>query len=208
MYEWNNDRSEDASFAVSAGFVYRHLPTIQDAAIGILGNGRTLFVFPGSAPAQDLWEVNTRIVSKINASSGLIANLYAGNGQANGNDPRTINRYGFDVRAIHKKTKLMLFGRFNDWGPFDYHRDFNLTFPLQLIADASLEIGKPDWLLLPATRVGIRGTYRTLDKYSPRYMPTRTVDAGGNWVPDPNAIGFPNGNEWEVRTYVQINIGR
>ena len=208
MYEWNNDRTEDAAFAVSAGFVYRHLPTIQDAAIGILGNGRTLFVFPGSAPAQDLWEVNTRIVSKFNASSGLIANLYAGNGQANGNDPRTINRYGFDVRAIHKKTKLMLFGKFNDWGPFDYHRDFNLTFPLQLIADASLEIGKPDWLLLPATRIGVRGTYRTLDKYSPRYMPTRTIDAGGNWVPDPNAIGFPNGNEWEVRTYVQINIGR
>jgi hypothetical protein len=28
----------------------------------------------------------------------------------------------------------------------------------------------------------------------------------GQFVPDPNAIGFPNGNEWEFRTYVQINI--
>ncbi|HNU15493.1 MAG TPA: glycoside hydrolase family 2 TIM barrel-domain containing protein, partial [Chitinophagaceae bacterium] len=71
MYEWDNDRAEDAKFAVSADVVYRHLPTVQDAAIGILGNGRTTFVFPGSAPAQDLWEVNTRVVSKVNPNLGL-----------------------------------------------------------------------------------------------------------------------------------------
>ncbi|MCX6319768.1 MAG: glycosidase [Bacteroidetes bacterium] len=208
MYEWDNDRAEDAKFAVSAGFVYRHLPTIQDAAIGILGNGRTTFVFPGSAPAQNLWEANTRIVSKLNPSLGIIANLYAGNGQANGNDKRTINRYGFDIRTIYKHIKLTTIGKFNDWGPFDYHRDFNLTFPMQLIGDLSVEIGKPDWFILPGTRLGVRGTYRTLDQYSPRYSPVKTLDAAGNWVPDPTAIGFPDGNEWEIRTYIQINLGK
>lgn len=208
MYEWDNDRTEDAKFAVSADFIYRHLPTIQDAAIGILGNGRTTFVFPGSVPAQNLWEANTRIVSKLSPDLGLIANLYVGNGQANGNDKRTINRFGFDLRTIYKKTKLSAIGKFNDWGPFDYHRDFNLTFPMQLIADISTEIGKPDWFILPGTKVGVRGTYRTLNRYSPRYSPIKTIDAAGNWVPDPNAIGFPDGNEWEIRTYIQVNIGK
>ncbi|MBP6430446.1 MAG: hypothetical protein KA319_01665 [Ferruginibacter sp.] len=208
MYEWDNDRAEDAKFAASAGVVYRHLPTVQDAAIGILGNGRTTFVFPGSAPAQDLWEVNTRIVSKLNSNFGVIANLYAGNGQANGSDSRTINRYGFDIRTIYKKTKLMTIGKFNDWGPFDYHRDFNLTFPMQWIADLSTEIGKPDWFIQAGTKIGIRGTFRTLNKYSPRYSPTKTLDGAGNWVPDPNAIGFPDGNEWELRTYIQFNLGK
>lgn len=208
MYEWDNDRAEDAKFAVSANFMYRHLPTVQDAAIGILGNGRTTFVFPGSAPAQDLWETNIRMVSKLNPDLGFIANLYAGNGQANGNNTRTINRYGFDLRTIYKKTKLTAIGKFNDWGPFDYHRDFNLTFPMQWIADISTEIGKADWFMLPGTKIGIRGTYRTLNKYSPRYSPIKTLDAAGNWVPDPNAIGFPDGNEWELRTYIQINIGK
>ena len=208
MYEWDNDRAEDAKFAISADFVYRHLPTIQDAAIGILANGRTSFAFPGSAPAQDLWEANTRIVSKVNPSLGFIANVYFGNGQANGSDKRTINRVGFDVRTVYKKLKLITVAKFNDWGPFDYHRDFNLTFPLQLMADISTEIGKPDWFILPSTKIGIRGTYRTLDKYSNRYSPIKVIDAGGNWVPDPNAIGFPNGNEWEIRTYIQFNIGK
>lgn len=208
MYEWDNDRQEDAKFAVSAGFVYRHLPTIQDAAIGILGNGRTTFVFPGSAPAQDLWEANTRIVSKLNPNFGVIANILVGNGQANGNDKRTINRFGIDVRTIYKKIKLTTIAKFNDWGPFDYHRDFNLTFPMQLIADISTEVGKPDWFMLPSTKVGLRGTFRTLNKYSPRYSPIKTIDAAGNWVPDPNAIGFPDGNEWEIRTYIQIDLGK
>lgn len=208
MYEWDNDRMEDAPFAISAGFVYRHLPTEQDAAIGILGNGRTTFVFPGSAPAQDLWETNVRVVSKINPEFGMIANILVGNGQANGNDIRTIQRYGVDVRTIYKKFKLATIAKFNDWGPFDYHRDFNLTFPVQLIGDLSYAISKPDWFMLPGTQFGIRATYRSLDQYSNRYAPVYTLNNSGDLVPDPTAPGYPNGNEWEIRTYIQINLSR
>jgi hypothetical protein len=208
MYEWDNDRAEDAKFAMSLDIMYRHLPTIQDAAIGILANGRTFFAFPGSVPAEDLWEANARIVSKVNPNLGFIASLYAGNGQANGIDPRVIERVGIDLRTIYKKMKFMTIARFNDWGPYDYHRDFNLTFPFQLMADISTELGKPDWFLLPSSRIGIRGTYRTLDKYSNRYAPVKIQDPSGIWVPDPTAVGFPNGNEWEIRTYLQINIGK
>lgn len=206
MYEWDNDRMEDARFAMSAGFVYRHLPTVQDAAIGILGNGRTTFVFPGSAPAQDLWEFNTRMVSKLSRDFGVIGNFYFGNGQANGSDTRTIQRYGIDIRTIYRKMKLITIAKIDDWGPFDYHRDFNQTFPLQLIGDWSIEVSKPDWFMMPGTKIGFRGTYRTLNKYSNRYSPTLTMNSLGQFVPDPNAIGFPDGNEWEIRTYIQINI--
>jgi hypothetical protein len=208
MYEWDNDRSEDAEFAVNLGFVYRHLPTTQDAAIGILPDGRTIFAFPGAAPAQDLWEIHSRLVSKINHNFGIIANLYAGDAQANGSDDRLIRRYGMDLRMIYKELKLISFARVNDWGPYDYHRDYNLTFPLQLMADLSTSLRKPDWFDLPDTNIGIRATYRTLDKYSPRYSPTQKLDGSGELVPDPDAIGFDNGNEWEIRTYVRINIGK
>ncbi|MFZ1749826.1 MAG: glycosidase, partial [Saprospiraceae bacterium] len=206
MYQWDNDRSEDSKFALSAGLVFRHLPTTMDAAIGIFPDGRTTFAFPGAAPARDLWEVHTRLVSKINPDFGFIANIYAGEAQANGSDARAIQRYGMDMRMIYKKVKLNSFIKFNDWGPFDYHRDFNLTFPMQIMADISTTTGKQDWFDLPNSKIGIRTTFRTLDKFSPRYAPIKVLDAGGNLVPDPNAIGFDNGNEWEVRTYVHINI--
>ena len=131
-----------------------------------------------------------------------------GNAQANGSDARIIQRSGIDLRMIYKKLKLTSFVRWNDWGPYDYHRDFNLTFPFQIMGDLSFTNGKQDWFDLPSTRLGIRGTFRTLDRFSPRYSPTQQVDAGGNVIPDPNAIGFDLGNEWEIRTYILINISK
>ncbi|WP_297337710.1 glycosidase [Algoriphagus sp.] len=208
MYEWDNDMQEDAPFAASLGFVYRHLPTTMDAAIIFPGTGRVPVAANGAPPALDLWEVNTRIVSKINSRFGIIANLYGGNGQANGPDPRTIERFGGDVRVLYKDLKFSSFLKFNDWGPFDFHRDFNLTFPVQVMADISTSVGKQEWYMLPNTTMGVRFTWRSLDQYSPRYNPAQTVDVSGNRVPDPTAIGFPNGNEWELRTYVHIYIGK
>ena len=207
MYDWDNDLAEDAKFAVSAGFVYRHHPTNQDAAIGFLSN-RVSFAFPMSAPAQDLWEVHTRIVSKLNTDFGLIANLYGGTGQANGSDARLIHRYGVDLRMIHKKMKLASMLKFNDWGPFDYHRDFNLTYPIQVVADLSTSLSKQSWLDLSNTRMGIRYTWRALDQFSPRYCPTTKIDDTGASVCDPSVPGYDNGREWELRTYVSINIGK
>ena len=206
MYEWNNDMVEDAKFAFSTGFVYRKLPTTMDAAIGFLSN-RTAFAFDRSAPAQNLWESNTRIVSKISPDLGMIANIYFGNGQANGDSERTINRMGGDIRMIYKNVKLVSSLKFNDWGPFDYHRDFNLTYPLQSQLDISTSLGKPSWNILPDTRIGIMGIWRTLNQYSPRYSPNLTPN---QYDPEPiiSPVGFANGSEWEIRTYIHINIGK
>lgn len=205
MYEWDNDRAEDAKFAFNLGFVFRHQPTTTDAAVGFLSN-RTSFAFPNAVPAQDLWEVNSRVVSKVNSELGLIANFYFGNAQSNGSDARLIERIGGDVRMIFNKIKLTHSFKINDWGPFDYHRDFNLTYPVQLMLDLSTTVGKPDWFILPNTQIGIRGTWRSLDQYSPRYSPNETLPFATSPIISP--VGFGNGNEWEIRTYVHINIGK
>jgi hypothetical protein len=36
--------------------------------------------------------------------------------------------------------------------------------------DLSTTVGKPSWFILPNTQVGIRGTWRSLDQNSPRYL--------------------------------------
>ncbi|WP_445381975.1 glycoside hydrolase family 2 TIM barrel-domain containing protein [Robiginitalea sp. IMCC43444] len=205
MYEWDNDRAEDAKLAVSAGFVFRHLPTSMDAAIGFLGN-RTLFAFPNAVPAKDLWETHARIVSKINSEFGLIANLYFGNDQARGSDERVIERVGGDIRMLYKNMKLQHSFKINDWGPFDYHRDFNLTFPVQLMLDLSTTLGKPDWFILPNTQIGIRGTWRSLNEFSNRYAPNAAEEFADDSIISP--VGFDFGTEWEIRTYIHINIGK
>lgn len=207
MYAWDSDLREDAPFAVSAGIIFRrHLDT-QDAAVGIFQDGRTLFAFPGAQPKRDVWESYARIHSRIRPGFGYIANLYAGEAEANGSDTRLVKRYGGDIRLIFNSFKVTSAVKVNDWGPFDYHRDFNLTYPLQLAADFSTTLGNPSWWDVPKTQFGVRLTWRSLDQYSPRYCPTRTLSATGTLECDATAPGFDNGSEWEIRTYLHMNIG-
>lgn len=206
MYDWENDNNEDAPFAASLDFVYRHLPTSQDAAIGILADGRSTFAFAGSAPAHDLWETNLKVASRVSRDFGIISNVYLGTAQANGDDARLIKRLGADARMMYKKFKLNAFVKFNDWGPYDYHKDFNLTFPFQCEVDLSTNLFKPKWLGSISTCVGIRGAFRTLDKYSPRYVAGYVSDGNGGFVESTDIIGAPHGNEWEIRTYISFSL--
>ena len=206
MYDWDNDETEDAPFAASLGFVYRHLPTAQDAAIGILADGRSTFAFAASAPAHDLWETNLKVASRVSRDFGIISNVYLGTAQANGDDARLIKRLGADARMMYKKFKLNAFVKFNDWGPYDYHKDFNLTFPFQCEVDLSTNLFKPKWLGPISTCVGIRGAFRTLDKYSPRYVAGYVSDGNGGFVESTDIIGAPHGNEWEIRTYISFSL--
>ena len=205
MYNWDSDVREDASFAASLGFVYFNFPTTQDAAIGIFADGRTTFPFPNAPPARDLWEFKARLVSKRSPASGMIANIFAGKGEPNGDDERVINRAGLDLRLIGGPARFQGMVRVNDWGPYDYHRDFNLTFPLQLMGDISYSLGPPEWFDLPQTRLGVRASVRSLNEHSPRYCPAMSPDDFGRMACNPN-LGSENGREWEIRTYLHIGL--
>jgi len=208
MYNWDNNKAEDAKFAMSAGFVYRHLPTTMDAHIGFLDT-REFFAFANSAPAEDLWEAHARMVSKISPDLGIVGTFYYGNGQARGDSQRLVtDRFGANINVFYKKFIINGEVKVNDWGPFDYHKDFNLTFPLQTMLDLSTTLSKPEWYVLPTTQVGVRGIWRSLNEFSPRYAPNATPLGSFNADPIVSPVGFPNGSEWEIMTYIRFNIGK
>ena len=109
------------------------------------------------------------------------------------------------MRLIGGSARFQGMVRVNDWGPYDYHRDFNLTFPLQLMGDISYSLGPPEWFDLPQTRFGVRATVRSLNEHSPRYCPAMSPDEFGRMACNPN-LGSENGREWEVRTYLHIGL--
>jgi beta-galactosidase len=208
LWAWDNDVREDAKLAGSLDFVVRHLPTSQDASIGIMGDGTTTFAFPAAPPARPwhpsahqygLWELNGRAVSQVRPGLRVLGHAYYGNNEPNGDNPAThfgsrlLRRWGSDVRVTYASTALAAYLKVNDWGPYDYHRDFNLTYPVQLMGDLSHTLGSPQWLDKQATqtRVGARLTWRSLDQYSPRYV----VPVNGEF-----------GSEWEVRTYLIVAV--
>jgi len=199
MWAWDNDVQEDAQLAASLGFVYRHQPTTRDGALGVLGDGHSVFAFKGAPPAADLWELKGRLVSRVSPRLRVVANYFWGTGQANGTDARRIERYGSEARVSWRKLFVLASAKFNDWGPYDYHRDFNLTFPVQLTGDIAHTLGTPRWFAdVPQTRIGVRGTWRSLDSHSPRYAPPTGLAPGG--------VPLPQGNEWEIRTYLHFAL--
>ena len=76
-----------------------------------------------------------------------------------------------------------------------------------MVLDLSLVLGKPSWLYIPKTKIGVMGTWRALDQYSPRYCPATYIDANGVEQCVENLEGYSNGSEWEIRTYIHFNIG-
>jgi hypothetical protein len=206
MWNWDNDVRENADFAASMGFSMRKHHSTADAGL-FISDTEMVFAFPGATPARDfgdLWEVNCRFVNRVGSSARMISHLYFGTAEPNGDNLRLVKRFGADSRIAWPTMALAGHVKFNDYGPYDYHRDFNLTFPMQVMLDMSFTLGQPQWFSLPETKIGVRGTYRTLDRYSNRYTP-EGVPAPvmqGELYPE----GLDEGREWEIRTYLHLAI--
>jgi hypothetical protein len=200
LYAWDNDVREDARLAGSVGFVYRHMPTSMDPAIGFFSDAEAklynvaYFAFPGATPARDLWEINVRTASRLGAGTRIVSHAYVGTAEPDmTNDPRLVSRGGADVKVVSGATTLASAVKFNDWGPYDYHRNFNLTYPVQVMGDLSHSLGSPTWFdNIAQTRLGVRATWRSLDQYTPRILQELMYE------------GAPRGNEWEIRTYIRL----
>ena len=142
-----------------------------------------------------------------------MANLYAGMAEPNGwiysDDDmvvknrvnRIIHRYGASARLVHKSVAVSAFLKINDWNIYDYYRDWNYTYPLQLMGDVSFSLGKPKWFDDPETRIGIRGLYRT-PRQVLQSLPGRVAGnrrcaerqrVGNPDVSAPGAVGEPAG---------------
>jgi hypothetical protein len=202
LWAWDSDIREDARLAGSLGFVFRRHYTTADAGLFISREGDVL-AFPGGTPPRDLWEVHGRLIKRFGLTTRMISHIYYGTAEPNGADKRLVHRFGVDSRIAWPRVAVAGFVKINDYGPYDYHRDHNLTFPLQLMADVSYTLGMPLWFGLPETKLGVRWLYRTLNRYSNRYQP-----AG---VPPPSEgelypAGLPEGREWEIRTYLHFAV--
>ncbi len=193
MWAWDNAAREDGDLTASLDFVYRHQPTATDASTFIPSGSLERVPFAlGSVPA-DVWELKLRLVAAPHPDWRVAGEIYGGQAQAVGPSTRIVNHYGLEGRASWKSLAFQTFLKFNDWGVYDYYKDFNLTYPVQVMGDLSYTFGIPMWIAVPQTQIGLRGTYRSLNEYSNRYQPNPA---------QPGALGA----EWEIRTYLNVSL--
>jgi hypothetical protein len=190
FFDWQNGDRETSPFAASLDIVYRKLYKKRDASLGVLGTGQ-VFAFGATPPVEDLWDVVLRTVHTSGSDFRVINQIYGGTGVANGDSQRLVKRYGVGSTLRYKRAQAQGQFKWNDWGPYDYHRDYNLTFPFQ--GALSLAYGiEPFRLDRDVSQIGVRYSMRKLDKYSPRYPFELNSEK--------------RANEEEWMTYAEINI--
>jgi beta-galactosidase len=115
---------------------------------------------------------------------------YVGTAQSRGIDDRLIFRKGGGVKAYWKSVLLDTWVKFDDWGPYDFHRDFNLTFPVQVYAELSGGLQRAP-LVGRSSRLSAYVKHRYLDEFSPDAL----FEADDPW-----------GNEFEIGTFVRMSL--
>ena len=183
FYDWDNDWREDAKFAFNFGANYTEYPTATDANLFFFAQGGINASFGAGLPAEDVWTVSSRIVMNPSQSAKYIVNLVRGFNQSSGN-PTGGTRDYFELSGkaiIGGKHIISGYFKKDAWGPYDFYRQFNVTFPEQFKIDYSMRLGTLGGLgsvadETNATQIGIRALYWTYDENEENF----SLDVGDN----------------------------
>ena len=175
FYDWDNDYKEDAKFAFNIGGNYTEFPTPTDSYqfFSLLTDSNAAFGV--GLPDEDVWFLSSRMVWNPNPRAKYIMNLKRGYQQSTG-DPDGGTRKFWELAGkvvLRNKHIIEGYAKKDAWGPYDFQRQFIITFPEQYKIDYSMILdGSGDQAGTTAgtgTRIGVRALYRTLDENEPGF---------------------------------------
>ena len=161
------------SLSISAAN-YTEYPTFTDANLFFLEPLGVNASFGQGLPAEDVWTLSSRMVFNPQPGRKYIIELVRGFDQSTGNpEGGTRDYWQFHWKAI-LGNKHIFSGYFmkDAWGPYDFYRQFNVTYPEQVKLDYSILLGGNAGSFVSAqgeneaTRIGIRALYRSGDAES------------------------------------------
>ena len=171
FYDWDNDWREDARLAFNIGGTYTEYPTPTDSYLFFFEPAGSNAPFGAGLPPEDVWAASSRIVMNPNRNAKYIFRVIRGFEQSTGN-PNGGTR---DYTQFHWKAEWFRRHTFEGYymkdafGPYDFYRQFNITFPEQWKLDYSIRLGTSGQIgsvedERRATRIGLRALYRSRDE--------------------------------------------
>ena len=180
FYDWDNDMREDAGFAFNVGANYTKYSTFTDAYLFFYAEEGINASFGQGLPAEEVWTLSSRMVFNPNQRAKYIVNLVSGFDQSTG-DPTGGTRKFYELEGkviLNKRHIISGYFKKDAWGPYDFHRQFNITYPEQFKLDYAVLL---DDLFdeRRSTKVGVRVLYRTVDENSPG---DEYLDGQNDWM--------------------------
>ena len=167
FYQWDNDWREDSKVAFNIGANFTKYRTETDSYQFFFEPTGTNPAFGVGLPKEDVWEISNRTVWNPNTSMRVITNVNRGFLQSTGDpDGGTRKFWEFDGKFVYRDRHILQgYFKKDAWGPYDFQRQFNITFPEQYKLDYRylLDQGKSEG---NSSQIGMRVLYRTLDDNS------------------------------------------
>lgn len=173
-YDWDNEWREDAPFAIDFGGTYTDYPTPTDSFRFFFAPTDSNAAFGQGLPAEEVWTLSSRITVNTPSGHRFILNGIRGFQQSTG-DPNGGTRNFWE---LHGKAVLggrhILSGFFmkDRWGPQDFYRQFNITFPEQAKLDYAYLLGSGSGGFSDrvaedqASKIGVRALFRSFGEDS------------------------------------------
>ncbi|MDX1430332.1 MAG: hypothetical protein R3282_08595, partial [Rhodothermales bacterium] len=168
FYQWDNDMRENAAFAFNIGANYTEYPTFTDSYQFFFEPTGVNAAFGVGLPPEDVWEVSSRMVFNPTPRWRVITNLLAGFQQSTGDPEGGTRRFQeFAGKVVYNRRHIFSgYVKKDAFGPYDFHRQFNVTFPYQYKLDYALLLDQRRDELT-STKVGVRTLFREVDENSP-----------------------------------------
>jgi hypothetical protein len=168
FYAWDNDSRENATFAMNFGANYTEWRAPSDANLFFFEPTGDNASFGVGLPSQDTWAASSRMVINPNNRLRLISNLLAAYQQSSGDPTGGTRRfYEWEGKAFFDRKHILSgYVKKDAWGPYDFHEQFNITYPWQYKLDYSYLLDERGDELT-SSKIGFRALYRTLDSNSP-----------------------------------------
>ena len=168
FYAWNVDSIEDAPFAYNIGITATSYDTPTDAHLFFFEEGNTNASFGQGLAAEDVWLLRSKMIFNPSRDLRIVTNFEAGEQQTTGKpNEQNVEFYGIEAKAIVSKKNIFSgYIKVDDFGPYDFQRQFNLVYPLQVkleyarLLDALNDEKK-------SSKFGVKFLYRELDELSP-----------------------------------------
>lgn len=164
FYDWDNDVRENASFAYNIGLTYIDYPTITDAELFYDDASGKNYAFATGLYAQSVWLLKSKMVfNSDDRSKKLVLKLEAGKQQSTGLPADAVTYSSIEGKLILNQQNIFSVKFAKDkWGPYDFQRQFNITYPQQWEFEYTrlLQKGLKE---KKSSKFGIKFFYRTLD---------------------------------------------
>ncbi len=168
FYDWNADVTEDAPFAFNLGLTATEYGTATDSDRFFYPEGNTDVAFGEGLVAEDVYMLKSKLVFNPDSSLKYVLNLVSAKQQSTGKPgEETVKFSSIEGKVVVDKRHIFsaLFMK-DAFGPYDFYRQFNLTYPRQIELEYArlLDFQNDE---KRSSKIGIKTFYRTLDEHSP-----------------------------------------